>query len=137
MKTNKIIFKDKPTEGHVLLERTTESYRRTRNGAWTAGGSSRETFEIPLATLNTPDGAYWLNPGRCGHLTVALPDGTFLTVSGANDPISTNGFGPLARVPVGDRLVHTPHPLLPNLAPGYSRVEFIDDETAASLQPLS
>lgn len=136
MKTNKIIFKDKPAEGHALLSRTTDSFRRTVNGAWIAGGSRTVNFEIPLAVLNTPEGAGWLDPGSCGHLTVALPDGSFLGVSDGT-PCSRSGFGPLVRVPVGDRLVNAPHPLLPNLAPGYYRVEYIDDETVASLQPFN
>lgn len=136
MRTSKVIFQDKPAEGHALLSRTVDSFRRTVNGAWIAGGSRTETFEVPLATLNTPEGARWLNPGSCGHLLAALPDGSFLTVSDGT-PCSRSGFGPLARVPSGDRLVNVPHPLLPNLAPGYYRVEWLDDETVASLQTLS
>lgn len=133
MKTTKTL-NDQPAGGHALLERHTSSFTRTRNGAWVGAGGSTERFEIPLATLNSPSGCGWLNPGRCGFITVKLPDGSFLNVDGGNDPIRTSGFGELGTLR-GAVLVNRPHPLLPNLAVGYYRVEFYPTETLATFQP--
>ena len=139
MKTNKIIFQDKPADGHALLSRTTESFRRTANGAWIAGGSTTETFEIPLATLNSSFGASWLNPGRCGHLTVALPDGSYFTVCGVNDPLSVSvdsKSGVLKKD--GQEIFARPlHPLLPNLFVEYYRINYHTNKIIASFEAFA
>ena len=137
MKTTKTI-NDTPAEGHALLERHTSSFARTQNGAWIGNGGTTETFEIPLTVLNSPAGCGWLNPGRCGDVFIKLPDGSFISVSGANDPIRTNGFGELGLITYTHdgrtEQVCQPHPLLPNLAPGYYRVIYFTDDIAATFQ---
>ena len=134
MKTTKS-FQDQPAPGYALLERTQDSFRRSVNGAWLDGGSASEVFEIPLEILNRGPG--WFNPGRCGHVSVKLPDGSFLSVSGANDPIRTSGFGPLGTLKIEDReeFVSGAHPLLPNLFVGYYRVAYFADSVAATFEP--
>lgn len=117
-----------PSTCRIILH--TESFRRTVNGAWVAGGSKETETEIALAELNTPNGAHRLNPGRCGFLQVIFEDGTGIFVCGANDPIRTNGFGSLCTIK-GGSLINQPHPLLPNIAPTYSRVQWFSDETLA------
>lgn len=119
----------------ATVKRTTDSFRRSVNGAWLAGGSSTVSTVIPLRKLNTPDGAARLNPGRTGSISVTFEDGSGLHISGANDPLQTYGFGPLGKV--GDLLVTRPHPLLPNIVAGYSRVEYLTDDQVATFQPLA
>lgn len=119
---------------NVEITRNTSSFRRSRNGAWLPGGSSETRREIPLAELNTPHGAEYLRPGRCGFVTVKLPSGAYLTLDGANDPIRVSGFGPLGKI--GDSLIHLPHPELPNIAPTYYGVRFFTDAELSTFQPL-
>ena len=133
MQTTKIL-NDEPAPGCAILERATDSFLRTRNGAWVSGWTSVERFEIPLADLNSPAGSGWLNPGRCGGITARLPDGSYLTVSGASEPIHTHGFGEYGTLR-GDVRVNRPHPLLPNLAVTYARIEFFADEILATFRP--
>lgn len=127
---------DKPAEGHAILSRVTDSFRRASNGAWLPGGSTTENFEIPLEVLNSPEGCGWLNPGRCSSIFVCLPDDTFITVDGAHTPVRTNGFGELGEV-VGRGLVNRPHPLLPNIAPQYSTVGYLPDSVVETFVPLN
>ena len=139
--TSKDIWKDTPKEGHALVHRTTPHYQRTKNGAWIGAGADSETFEIPLAHLNS-DGAGWMSPGYSG-LSVKTPDGNYISIDGANTPVRTSGFGELGHVKQKDQwgnesdvLINRPNKHLPNLAPAYYGVKRFTDGELATFKPL-
>lgn len=129
---------DSPSAGHALVIRVTPRYARTTNGAWiSAPTPPPAVFEIPLDYLNSREGVGWLNSS--GSTRVVLPDESQLFLSTDNLPIRTHGFGDFGYVvfpgpPGAKQGISFPHPLLPNLAPAYYRVEFFSPEVLATFK---
>lgn len=73
--------------GYVRVTRTTNSYRRSRNGAWLAGGSS--TSEHIVAES---EAAQWVC-GSSEFVTVTWPDGYVEHFDNAVTPIRFSHFG--------------------------------------------